>query len=94
MSALIVLRVVRRTEQGRTPPAAAPTAVGVASLNVEFGTDPRQAALRSQAWSTRSTAAQGNTEGTPARARASTRSYSYSADSFFLRGFRARGFLA
>jgi hypothetical protein len=36
--------------------------------------------------------ARGNTEGTPARARASTRGHSSSAVSFFLRGFRAREF--
>jgi hypothetical protein len=34
----------------------------------------------------------GNTEGTPPRARASTTGYSSSGDSFFLPGFRARGF--
>jgi hypothetical protein len=36
--------------------------------------------------------AQGNTEGTPASARASTNGHSFSADRFGLRDFRARGF--
>ncbi len=35
---------------------------------------------------------QGNTEGTPTRAPAGARGHSSSADCFFLRGFRARGF--
>jgi 3-demethylubiquinone-9 3-methyltransferase len=35
---------------------------------------------------------EGNTEGTPPRANASTRDYSCSADSFFMRDFRARAF--
>jgi hypothetical protein len=34
---------------------------------------------------------EGNSEGTPTRAPASTRVHSSSGDSFFLRGFRARG---
>src|SRR5262245_60580257 len=37
---------------------------------------------------------QGNTEGTPTRAPAGTRGYSSSSDSFFMRGFRTRGFPA
>src|SRR5205823_8859026 len=37
---------------------------------------------------------QGNIEGTPAPARASTRGHSSTGDSFFLRDFRARGFPA
>jgi hypothetical protein len=53
------------------------------------GDRPRARALR-----VRAERSVGNTEGTPARARASTTGYSSSGDSFFLRGFRARGFPA
>src|SRR5581483_5728402 len=49
---------------------------------------PRRDTSRSE----RRPTARGNTEGTPPRARASTAGYSSSFDSFFLRGFRARGF--
>jgi hypothetical protein len=51
------------------------------------GDRPRARALR-----VRAERSVGNTEGTPPRARASTTGYSSSGDSFFLRGFRARGF--
>jgi hypothetical protein len=43
---------------------------------------------------TTTSALRGNTEGTSARPPAGTRAHSSSCDSFFLRGFRARGFPA